>query len=198
MRPPNDPARAELARVAAKNARATAAGSLFQQQVHALLKMAEQRGQLAYLAHNQPLFRPIGGGRFLPVAAGGADFYGMFPGGLSYAVEVKSYDEDRFYRSWVPAEQQRHLEQTARLGGLAVLVVQLRAFPGWPAWAVDWRFAPWRSRQSAPALYPEHLEGGRLVRPWLLAPFVHQCSVCHHTTLLHVGEHGTCTKCGRQ
>ena len=163
---------------AAAGKKAAAGGKLFQDAVAGHLEACRDRGLVAWFAHNQPMYRPAGAGRFIPTKAGGADFYGTLPGGLTFALEAKSYDDERFYRSWLPDGQLEHLNAVHAAGGLALLALQLRRLPGAPAWLIGWGAAPWRALQSAEALHPVDLAGAELQPPFILERFLRRCTRC--------------------
>ena len=72
---------------------------------------------------------------------GPADYVGALKGGRAVAIEAKS-TEGRFSRREVPQHQQDDLSHTADLGGLALLVVELRDTGR--IYAVEWSRVPWR------------------------------------------------------
>ena len=72
---------------------------------------------------------------------GPADYVGALRGGRAVAVEAKS-TEGRFSRREVPQHQQDDLSHTADLGGLALLVLELR--DAGAIYAVEWSRVPWR------------------------------------------------------
>ena len=75
---------------------------------------------------------------------GPADYLGTLRGGRSLAVEAKSVAK-RLSRVAVLEHQARDLERTAALGGLALLVVELRHVgPRGTVYAVEWSRVPWR------------------------------------------------------
>lgn len=76
---------------------------------------------------------------------GPADYVGALRGGRALAIEAKS-TEGRFSRREIPAHQQDDLSRTADLGGLALLVLELRDVPG--IYAVEWTAVPWRSTKA--------------------------------------------------
>jgi hypothetical protein len=174
---------------------AHATGQLFQDGIANQLEAARMMGEIAWWEHNQPLFRPIGKGRFVAVARGGADFAGILPGGgIAFAIEAKSCDDDRFYRSWLPENQTSHLDAVARAGGLALLAIQFRGAPCSPSYLVEWFSVPWLTIRSAPSIGPADLVGSSMARGgFLLAPFLVRCPRCRRVTV--AGADRRCAGC---
>ncbi len=72
---------------------------------------------------------------------GPADYVGALKGGRAVAIEAKS-TEGRFSRREVPQHQQDDLERTAKCGGLALLVLELRDERR--IYVSEWMHVPWR------------------------------------------------------
>lgn len=175
-----------------------AAGKLLEQRVQAQLVLGVARGLVAWWHHTQPTWRKLGD-RFLPVAAGVADFTGQLVGGLAFALEVKSYagTDLRYLRSGISDAQQAHLEACTRGGGLGLLVVQFRAAVGWPVFGVPWQLAPWAVARSAPSLAAVDLAnaGWLLGGGPLLPPYLTNCGRCQRLLPAHAinaGATGCC------
>lgn len=159
---------------------AVAAGKLHEKRIEAELRVAVEQGVIAWWAKNEPTFRAVGRGKFLPVAAGGADFAGVLTGGLAFSVEAKSTGEPRFYRSAIPEGQARHLDAVAKNGGLAVLAVQFRTGPGgvgWPSFALPWGAVPWAMQRDALSISVRDVAGHELFSGFVKM-MVAQCVVC--------------------
>ena len=126
--------------------------------------MALHLGILAHYEHNQPRAKFIRG-KLMYDKPGVADYTGMLEGGRTLAVEVKSTDAKRFYKSDVEPKQQAHLEATARGGGLALLLVEFRrplvdgprVTPVYQRFAIPWLEVPWEAARSALSIEPERL-----------------------------------------
>lgn len=72
---------------------------------------------------------------------GPADYLGALRGGRAVAIEAKSR-EARLSLREIPKHQQDDLTRTAHLGGLALLVVELREAR--TIYVAEWREVPWR------------------------------------------------------
>lgn len=101
-----------------------------------------------------------------PVAAGGADWLLCAAGGRYVAVESKSTDAPRFYRSDLTAEQIKHLDTATAAGGAAFLAVQFRDGPTATAHLAPWRSVPWHCARTAPSVSAADLERWR-VNGWI-------------------------------
>ena len=97
-----------------------------------------------------------------PVAAGGADWLLCAAGGRYIAVESKSTDAPRFYRSELTPEQIKHLDTATAAGGAAFLAVQFRGGPTATACFVPWLVVPWHCARTAPSVTAVSLEPWRL------------------------------------
>lgn len=109
--------------------------------------LAEQHraASLAHLAHVRAVGAPVVVGMYgLPIqwaGAGPADYQGVLKGGRAIAVEAKSRDR-RLRLAEIPEHQREDLDRVEALGGLALLVVELRASTSIfvaPWGRVDWR-----------------------------------------------------------
>jgi len=114
---------------------------------------------LAYVRHVGPpvAFTGAGGRELRIVGHGPADFQGVLRGGRALALEAKSRPS-RLARAEIPQHQQDDLERVAALGGVALLVVELREHQ--LVAAVPWGEVPWVVARSAEAVGVEQL------RPW--------------------------------
>lgn len=137
-----------LAANPAKSGTAVAAGRLADavgRSLEGWLNDQHLAARVAGLANVRKVGAPVVVGRDgLPCAWAGkgpADYVGALRGGRAVAVEAKS-TEGRFSRRDVPQHQQDDLEHTARCGGLALLVVELRDVG--TIYAVEWTAVPWR------------------------------------------------------
>ncbi len=165
---------------AARGALNQAAGRRLEDAIQLGLVIARQQGVVAWWHHTQALFRPVGAGRFLPVAAGLSDYVGQLRGGLALAIEAKSTEDGRLYRSAITEAQQQHLAACAAGAGLAVLAVQFRDTPGWPLYLVPWAEVPWVRKRTADSLTAAGLEvaGWRASTQDLLGPLLVVCQRC--------------------
>lgn len=145
------------ARVAAGHV-ARDAGAAFEAWLAAQHQAASVAG-LAYVRHVGPPVAHTGaGGRELKiVGTGPADFQGVMCGGRALAIEAKSR-EGRLARAEIPEHQQRDLARVAALGGVALLVVELREHQ--LVAAVPWRDVPWKVARTAEAV------GAAELGPW--------------------------------
>ncbi len=139
-----------------KNAKSE--GNWFEALMEQRLKAMEMTGLVAHWAHNEPLFRMVGGTkdargawkpRFSPCGAGIADYTGMLAGGLYFAIEAKSTKEARLPLDRISEKQQDHLDDIARAGGLAFLAVQDRSVSPARDFLIPWRQVPWEVARSA-------------------------------------------------
>lgn len=97
-----------------------------------------------------------------PVAAGGVDWLLCTAGGRYVAVESKSTDAPRFYRSELTAEQLKHLDTATAAGGCAFLAVQFRDGPTATAFLAPWQAVPWGCARTAMSVTAADLEPWRL------------------------------------
>lgn len=97
-----------------------------------------------------------------PVAAGGADWLLCAAGGRYVAVESKSTDAPRFYRSDLTTEQIKHLDTATAAGGAAFLAVQFRDGPTATVFLAPWRAVPWHCARTAPSVSAADLEPWRM------------------------------------
>lgn len=130
---------------------------------------------LAGLAHVRHVGAPVvvgAGGRPTEWAGTGpADYQGVLRGGRAVAVEAKSRDR-RLALSDVAAHQRADLEAVECLGGLALLVVELRTASS--IYVVPWGRVPWRRMREGAAdvsVGPDELAlwrwtGGLYLAPW--------------------------------
>ena len=130
---------------------------------------------LAGLAHVRHVGAPVivgAGGRPTEWAGTGpADYQGVLRGGRAVAVEAKSRDR-RLALSDVAAHQRADLESVERLGGLALLVVELRVASS--IYVVPWGRVGWRRMRAGAAdvsVGPDELAlwrwtGGLYLAPW--------------------------------
>jgi hypothetical protein len=131
------------------------------------LTKAVHLGIVAHYYHNQPTAKKIRGVWEL-TAPGVSDYTGVlesqlfanFPrwgAGTSLAVEAKTVDGTRFYRSDVTREQQDHLEAVARAGGLALLSIAFRVADGSGfvrihRFVIPWLEVKWQKLRSAESI----------------------------------------------
>lgn len=78
---------------------------------------------------------------------GPADYVGTLHGGRSLVVEAKSVD-GRLSRADIAEHQRAHLDVVARLGGLALLAVEVR---GVGLFVCPWGDVPWRESERSVA-----------------------------------------------
>lgn len=172
----------------AQGEKAQAGGKLWQDTVEGQLQLAQQSGLIARFVHEQPLFRPVGGGRFMPVARSGADFAGFLRGGAPLGVEAKHADDRRFYRREVAEKQQQHLQAVVAAGGCALLALRFAGANGsWLDFAVPWDRVPWvqlDAADAAPSVDPDDLDGWRWERPMFMARHLRRCPGCGATLVL--------------
>lgn len=101
-----------------------------------------------------------------PVAAGGADWLLCAAGGRYVAVESKSTDAPRFYRSELTSEQIKHLDTATAAGGGAYLAVQFRDGPTATAFLAPWPAVPWGCARTALSVTAADLD------PWRLSGWI--------------------------
>lgn len=119
-------------------------GQRFEAWLRSQHELAEREG-IAHVRHVGP---PVahtgpGGSRLVVVGHGPADYQGTLAGGRSVAVEAKSRDR-RLSRAEIPEHQQADLTRVAELGGLALLVIELREHGA--VYAIEWGRVPWTVR----------------------------------------------------
>ncbi len=131
---------------------------------------------LAGLAHVRHVGAPVivgAGGRPTEWAGTGpADYQGVLRGGRSLAVEAKSRDR-RLAPSDVAEHQRADLEGVERLGGLALLVVELRVASS--IYVVPWGRVGWRRCRAGGAdvsVGPEELALWRWTEGLYLARWI--------------------------
>lgn len=168
-------ARSTAGRVAAK------AGRAFEERIEEALDLLLQQHIVEHWHHTQPGYRMIGRGRFMPVAAGVADFSAVLRGGLALAIEAKAENSRRFARARVSELQQAHLAAVHRAGGIALLAVQLRDDEAGrrDVFIAPWATAPWEVARSAETLTaaglaPYRVEGEAID----LSEFYERCAEC--------------------
>ena len=137
------------------------AGAAFEAWLSAQHRAAELAG-LAHVRHVGPPVAHTGiGGRDLRVIGHGpADYQGVIRGGRAVAVEAKSRT-GRLARAEIPQHQQDDLARVAALGGVALLVVELRDHQ--LVAAVPWGQVPWMKARTAEAVGAEQL------RAWVVS-----------------------------
>lgn len=136
------------------------AGASFEAWLAAQHRLADATG-LAYVRHVGPpvAFTGAGGRELKIVGTGPADFQGVMRGGRALAIEAKSR-EGRLARAEIPPHQQRDLLRVASLGGMALLVVELREHQ--LVAAVPWTQVPWRVARTAEAVGADELAPWRV------------------------------------
>ena len=119
-------------------------GAAFEAWLKAQHALASRYG-LAHVRHVGPPVAHTGpnGSRLVVIGRGPADYQGTLRGGRAVAVEAKSRDK-RLSRAEIPEHQQADLTDVDALGGLALLVVELRAVDA--VYAVEWGRVPWTVR----------------------------------------------------
>lgn len=167
------PPRADVAdRAARANAtKAQAVGASLEAWLAQQHRAAASMG-LAHVRHVGPPVAHGGshGQHLKVIGRGPADYQGLLVGGRAVAIEAKSR-ESRLSLADIPEHQQRDLEAVERLGGLALLVVEVREVQ--LIAAVPWTEAPWRVtsrvlRRGTPAERVERSEtlGAEELAPW--------------------------------
>jgi len=131
---------------------------------------------VAGIAHVRHVGAPVivgAGGRPTEWAGTGpADYQGVLKGGRALAVEAKSRDR-RLALSDVAAHQRADLEAVERLGGVALLVVELRASGS--IYVVPWGRVGWRRCREGAAdvsVGPEELALWRWTEGLYLARWI--------------------------
>lgn len=140
-----------LGRREAHRAQGRAAGANGRR-LEALLGDQHARALTAGVAHVRKVGAPVivgrGGAPCAWEGTGPADYLGTLRGGRAVAIEAKSVGK-RLSRVAVLEHQARDLERTERLGGLALLVVELRHVgPRGTVYAVEWSRVPWRMTKA--------------------------------------------------
>ncbi len=103
---------------------------------------------------------------------GPADYQGVLQGGRALALEAKSVgDRGRLSRRDIPEHQQRDLEAVERLGGLALLAVEIREAQ--VIAVVEWSRVPWatKARTLDRGKATERIERSETVGAEELAPW---------------------------
>lgn len=144
--------------------------------LEAWLKGQHRAAALAGLAHVRHVGAPVAvgaGGRPTEWAGHGpADYQGVLRGGRAVAVEAKSRDR-RLALSEVPSHQREDLEAVERMGGLALLVVELRA--ALSIYVVPWGSVGWRRMRTGAAdvsVGPEELALWRWIEGLYLSRWI--------------------------
>lgn len=163
-------------------------GQAFENVLQAHLNGAVISGLVSWWDHSQASFKCLSKKRFVPIKAGCADFIGQLSGGLSFAMEAKSTDQERFYRSAILDDQAKQLDAAAKGGGLALLAVQFRVpletnsrymtWGSFPSFVVPWQSVPWKAARSALSVTLDDLRGWEIETPIFLARFGAQCPTC--------------------
>lgn len=110
-----------------------AAGESAERWVRHVHRLCELR-DLAWVIPVSTHYRPVPGGKVVPVRAGTIDCLGLLRGGRALGVEVKSCSQDFLDFARLPPQQRAHLERIEQLGGVAlVLCVGPKL-----AWPVEW------------------------------------------------------------
>ncbi len=143
-----EPLPVELPRSQAARANAAAAQAAGASLEHWLGQQHRVAASLG-LAHVRHVGPPVahGGSRgqhLKVIGLGPADYQGVLRGGRALAVEAKSRD-GRLSRADIPEHQQRDLQRVSDLGGLALLVVEVRRAQ--LIAAVPWAEVPWTVRE---------------------------------------------------
>lgn len=115
-------------------------------------------GIIAHVEHNEGHTAMVHG-QLIYVAPGVSDYTATLEGGRSAAVEAKSVEGDRFARSGVSDQQQKHLDAVSRAGGLALLVVDFHRGVRHLRFAIPWLEVPWVVKISAQSINPICLAG---------------------------------------
>lgn len=167
--PTRDEAAARAAR--ANATRAQAVGQDLERWLAAQHRAAGLQG-IAHVRHVGPPVAHAGsrGQHLTVIGKGPADYQGLLRGGRAVAIEAKSRDA-RLSLADIPEHQQRDLEAVERLGGLALLVVEVRAAQ--LVAAVPWTEVPWRvsSRVLDRGKPSERVERSETVGAEELAPW---------------------------
>lgn len=156
------------------------AGKAFELLIDKELDDEHKARRISWHDRHQPLYRPLGGGRYAPVAKGKADHGGMFVGGLAFAIEDKSSESGSLGRSAMRAGEITHLDATARDGGLALLAIELRPPRGPVArFVVPWDRVPWKRSGKGAGVSMAALVGWEMPEQGFLRRFVTWCPACH-------------------
>ncbi len=128
---------------------------------------------LAHVRHVGPPVAHSGsrGQHLKIIGVGPADYQGVLRGGRALAVEAKSRD-GRLSRADIPEHQQRDLQRVSDLGGLALLVVEVRGAQLLAA--VPWAEVPWTVRErrvkragdAEPRVERSETVGAEELAPW--------------------------------
>ena len=103
-------------------------------------------------------------GRLIYAGKGIADRTGLLANGRTLAIEEKTTRSGRLAKKSVKKKQAEYLDAIARMGHVAILLVEFR-LEGRPVrFAVPWEEAPWATIKSAWSLGWEDLE------KWAIAP----------------------------
>lgn len=105
-------------------------GEAVADQLHAACAL---RG-VAWVRRVSSHWRPVGGGKVLPVQKSTVDCLGVLSTGRGVAVEVKSCASERFELRYLPPHQRDELAAFARLGGLSLLLILGERH----GWAIEW------------------------------------------------------------
>jgi hypothetical protein len=128
---------------------------------------------VAHVRHvGAPVIVGAGGRPTEWAGTGPADYQGVLKGGRALAVEAKSRDR-RLALSDVAAHQRADLEAVERLGGVALLVVELRASGS--IYVVPWGRVGWRRCREGAAdvsVGPEELALWRWTEGLYLARWI--------------------------
>ena len=134
------------------------------------LSAQHRAAALAGIAHVRKVGPPVQhsgarGERLRVIGRGPADYQGVLRGGRALAVEAKSRPSRLSLRE-IEVHQQGDLNAVAELGGLALLVVELR--DAQVIAAVPWREVPWHeSRRTVRGrVEVSHTIGAEELAPW--------------------------------
>lgn len=136
--------------------RAQHLGGVNEGSVEAELDAAVSNGLVAWWRHFHPPYVRVSGEwrpRALERDEGAVDYIVQPFEGPAVLVEAKSTDGGRFALSEIPEHQRAHLDDHARAGLPAALVVTFRG-EGLRA-ACSWERAPWRKERTARAIYAD-------------------------------------------
>ncbi len=133
--------------------KAQAVGKTFEEIVDDALDRQKVNRMLLHSAHREAGYRLVKK-KWMPVAAVGADFGGVFFGGLPLALEAKTESTERFYKSRISAKQLAELDAVEAAGAVAALAISFAAQgDGDPRhFVIPWRLVPWSTAKSAEGL----------------------------------------------
>lgn len=173
-------------------------GSAFEELIEHKIAVAASVGLVGWYQHNEPGWRKAGR-QWVPAEQSGADFAGVFTGGLAWGLECKSIAPgERFslQSMWDPKRkgwkrQKLHLDALADSRCLSLLALEFRReVDDAIRYLIPWRSIPWVIKRSAATVGLEELAplaAFRMRGPDLFAGLVFVELDCETNRIVNVG-----------